>query len=43
MRTLDDCLHELLAEGRISPADAWRNAVNKTRFAEGAPQTPAEA
>ena len=43
MRTLDDCLFELLSEGRIEPVDAWRNAVNKARFAAGAPQTPAEA
>ena len=32
MRTLDDSLLELLAAGRIAPADAVRNAVNKTRF-----------
>ncbi|MYL82418.1 PilT/PilU family type 4a pilus ATPase [Desulfovibrio aerotolerans] len=43
MRTLDDCLEELLANGRIAPTDAWRNAVNKTRFAASAPQSPAEA
>ena len=40
MRTLDDSLLELLAAGRIEPADALRNAVNKTRF-EGLVPTPA--
>ncbi|MFP5259842.1 MAG: type IV pilus twitching motility protein PilT [Acidobacteriota bacterium] len=43
MRTLDESLAELLAEGRISAIDAWRNAANKTRFAAGAPQNAAEA
>ncbi|BAH74160.1 type IV pilus twitching motility protein PilT [Solidesulfovibrio magneticus] len=40
MRTLDDSLLELLAAGRIEPADALRNAVNKTRF-EGLVPAPA--
>jgi twitching motility protein PilT len=40
MRTLDDSLLELLAAGRIAPADAVRNAVNKTRF-EGLVPAPA--
>lgn len=40
MRTLDDSLLELLAAGRIEPADALRNAVNKTRF-EGLTSAPA--
>jgi twitching motility protein PilT len=38
MRTIDEALLELLAAGRIDPADAWRNAVNKTRFADIAPK-----
>ena len=38
MRPLDESLLELLAAGRITPADAWRNAANKTRFAEIAPK-----
>ncbi|KHK02560.1 type IV pilus twitching motility protein PilT [Desulfovibrio sp. TomC] len=38
MRPLDDALLELLAAGRIDPVDAWRNAANKTRFAEAAPK-----
>ena len=37
MRTLDESLLDLLAAGRIAPADAWRNAVNKARFAAAAP------
>ena len=40
MRNLDDSLLELLAAGRIEPADALRNAVNKSRF-EGLTPTPA--
>lgn len=43
MRTLDDALLELLAAGRIAGADAWRNAVNKTRFAAVAPGNPDKA
>jgi len=34
MRTLDDALLALLAVGRISGTDAWRNAFNKSRFAD---------
>ncbi len=40
MRTLDESLLELFAAGRISPADAWRNAVNKNRFADAASAVP---
>jgi twitching motility protein PilT len=43
MRTLDDALLELLAAGRLDPADAWRNAVNKTRFAAVTPGNPDKA
>jgi twitching motility protein PilT len=43
MKTLDESLLELLAAGRIAPADAWRNAVNKTRFADAAPANPERA
>ncbi|MEA4856766.1 type IV pilus twitching motility protein PilT [Solidesulfovibrio sp.] len=43
MRTLDEALLELLAAGRIDGADAWRNAVNKTRFAAVAPKNPDKA
>mgnify|MGYP001160570848 CR=1 FL=1 len=39
MRTQDEALLELAAAGRISPADAWRNAVTKSRFAAYAPAT----
>ena len=43
MNTLDESLLALLAAGRIDPADAWRNASNKTRFAAVAPKTEAQA
>ena len=43
MRTLDESLLELLAAGRIAPADAWRNAVNKARFADAVSPNPERA
>jgi len=42
MRTLDDALLELVEAGRIDPADAWRNAVVKSRFAAYAPGSAAK-
>ena len=41
MRTLDDAMLDLLAAGRINGLDAWRNATNKGRFSEHAPQSAA--
>jgi twitching motility protein PilT len=41
MRLLDESLLELLAGGRIDGTDAWRNAFNKSRFADFAPNLSA--
>ena len=43
MKTLDESLLELLAVGRIDGTDAWRNACNKSRFADHSPMTAAGA
>ncbi len=37
MRTLDESLLELVAAGLVDGVDAWRNAGNKSRFADFAP------
>ena len=41
MRTTDEALLELLDAGRIDAADAWRHAVNKSRFPAPAPTATA--
>jgi twitching motility protein PilT len=38
MQLLDDGIHKLLTEGRVSPEEAYLKSVDKTRFAQHAPE-----